>query len=166
MMILLNFIYAVTLGDFGNAYSGAIGLELTYAYIFSQQIMFIGSLGYLSWLLKNELPEGYEQSFSSIPLMVGLRYFLLQQMAVLMPYLSFQIGMHFLKEKQKIIIGNFNREFSDSWTKLGMNIGAGLMYFLTTAFMIDFSIRYMFINFDPNTISNIGFHVGASYSVQ
>ena len=166
MMFIMNFVYALTLGDFGNLYSSAIGFEFTYAYILSQQIMLTASLGYLSWILKNSLPSGYEQNFTSFPLMIGLRYLFLRQMTLLFPYVSLQLGLHFLKQTQKFSFGNFLDEFSESTTKFGFNAGVGLMYYIAAAVLIDFSIRYLFINGDPDSISNIGFHAGASYAIE
>ena len=166
MMFMVNFIYALTFGDFGKLYSSAIGLELTYAYVLSQQIMLVGSIGYLSWILKNSLSPGFSESFSSIPLMFGLRYFFLKQMTLLLPYLTLQLGLHFLKQTQEFSFLGFTDKFSESQTKFGLNFGAGVLYSIAAALFIDFSIKYMLINGDPNSISNLGFHIGASYSVQ
>jgi opacity protein-like surface antigen len=165
MMVMMNLIYALTFGDFGKIYSSAIGLELTYAYILSQQIMLVGSLGYLSWIHKNSLPAGIEESFSSFPFMIGLRYFFLKQMTVLLPYLTLQLGLHFLKQTTKYSFGSFSDEFSESQTKFGLNIGTGFLYCIAAALFIDFSIRYMLINGDPNSISNLGFHGGVSVPI-
>ncbi|MEO8398528.1 MAG: outer membrane beta-barrel protein [Ignavibacteriaceae bacterium] len=166
MMLILNFVYALTFGDFGKNYSGAIGAQFTYGYLLAQQFLLIGSIGYLKWILKEDLPSGVENTFSSIPIMVGLRYFLLTNLAVLLPYLTVQVGLHLLKQTFKYNLGNFNFEDSNSETKFGFNIGAGTLYAIAAAFFIDFSIRYMFISGDPNSISNLGFFLGGSYAIQ
>lgn len=162
MVLMLNLIYAVTLGNFSDVYKSAFGAEFTFAYIFTRQIWFLGTLGYLSWALKNDLPSGFEQSLTSIPLLFGIRYFILPQFAVLMPYLTLQLGLHFLKEKQTYDFGYVKDEFSESFTKFAMKIGAGFMYYVAAAFLIDFSIRYMYINFAPESIAALLFQLGGA----
>ncbi len=163
MMLMLNIIYAVTLGNFSDIYKSAFGAEFTFAYLFTRQIWFLGTLGYLSWALKNDLPSGFERSLTSFPLLVGIRYFLLSQFAVLMPYLTLHMGLHFLKEKQTYDFGFGKDEFSESFTKFAINFGAGFMYYLTAALFIDFSVRYMLISFAPESIAALAFHLGGAF---
>lgn len=166
MFLILNFVYALTMGDFNDAWSGAVGGSFTFAYLLaSSAIMLTATVGYLSYLNKEDLPQGYDFSFSTIPILIGLRYLFLRNMAAFMPYLSLRLGLHLLKSTQKYSFAGFSDERSDSESKFGFNIGAGFMYLLSTAILLDFTLEYMSISADPDSINHIAFFLGLAYGL-
>lgn len=165
MLLILNFVAALTLGDFGEQWSTAFGGNLTFAYVLMPALMLTASVAYLSWVYKDDLPDGYDYSFNSIPIMIGLRYLFLRNMAAFMPFLLVKAGIHLLRDRFEVNIGNFQQENTSSDSKFGINFGAGFMYLLSAVMLIDFSIEYMAIFHDPDSINNLAFFIGLAYGI-
>ena len=123
---------SVPVGDYGDAAKTGFGLIGNFVYTINRNIDITGTLGYLSWSGESISDDfyKYDQSYSDIPLLGSIRYYLNREK--FSPYGIAELGLHFLGYSVEIRsnsdFGSFNNSSSDSKTEFGFGIGGGFLY--------------------------------------
>ncbi len=122
-------------GDMGDGYGMGFGLVGTYVHKLGDQLYGTGSLGYKYFGMSD-----LDGSFSTIPLLVGVRYLFSDE--GVKPYAGAEIGLHFWSASVEIDLYTFgNYDVSSSGTDFGFTPYAGV-YIPAGNLIIDLSLRY------------------------
>ncbi len=151
---------AIPTGDFGDAAGMGFGGSTTFMYEVSPMLHITGSIGYSTWGPKEDLPAGFDYSFSSIPVLVGARYVLGK--GNFLPYISAELGMHFLSSTVK---SPFFGDQSDSEAKFGFAPGAGFFFAFNPKTMLDVSLKYNIITTEGSSTSYLGINAGVAFAL-
>lgn len=150
-------------GDFGDAAGTGFGGTGTFLYQLSPMLQLTGSIGYAKFGSKEDLPSGWEWSFSSIPVQVGLRYSFGK--GNFLPYVAAETGMNFLSSK--VTIEYFGNVFTsdDSKTKFGFTPGAGFMYNFNPQTALDVTLKYNIIFTEGSSTTYLGINAGVAFAL-
>lgn len=150
-------------GDFGDAAGTGFGGTGTFLYDLSPMFQVTGSVGYATWGSKEDLPAGWEYSFSSIPVQVGLRYAFGK--GNFLPYVAAETGIHFLSSK--VTYEYFGQTFTsdDSESKFGFAPGAGFLYNFNPKTGLDVTLKYNMIFTEGSTTTYLGINAGVAFAL-
>lgn len=154
---------AIPTGDFGDAAGMGFGGSTTFMYEVSPMLHITGSIGYTTWGPKEDLPEGFDYSFSSIPVLVGAKYVLGK--GNFLPYVSAELGMHFLSSTVKSSFFGQTFEQSDSEAKFGFAPGAGFFFAFNPKTMLDVNLKYNIISTEGSSTSYLGINAGVAFAL-
>jgi opacity protein-like surface antigen len=169
MSIGLNGTLSVPIGDFNDVAKMGYGLSGTFYYDLTDNFELTGALGYLSWggdklELTNSSSSSATGSFSTIPVMVGVKYIFNGE--TFLPYAAADIGLQvFSTPDQKVEINGvvLASQKGETNAYLGFGFGGGLLYELSDYIKLDGSLNYNIISAD-NSIGHftvkLGFIVG------
>lgn len=149
---------AMPMGDFGDAANMGFGFTAAAQYGWKPNIDLIAQAGYLTWGGK-DVPDGYEFSWSAIPIQVGAKYYFGQ--TVNRFYAGGLVGFHMFKAKSTFnhpVLGEI--EASVSETKFGLAPMVGYEMKLGEKLMLDLSGRYQFVS---DNLSYVGIRAGIIY---
>ena len=141
------------MGDMADSYGVGFGLQGTYLHLLSPQVHLSGSLAYKSFGFKD-----HDGSFSTIPLMIGLRYGF--EGSGMKPYIGAEFGLHFWSWNYPSGFGDITGSDSDFGITpmFGVLLPAGNM-------MIDLSARYDMI-FRDSSMGWLGINAGLLFSLE
>lgn len=147
---------ALPMGDFGDGYDMGFGGTATFAYHINPMIDVTGSVGYLTWSGKEA-----DYKFSSIPVLVGARYYFGQ--GKFLPYVAAELGMHFTTvDVPEVVIPGFGTygggSASDSF--FGFGAGAGFLYQLSPKLNLDVNAKFSSISSSGSASSYINVMAG------
>jgi hypothetical protein len=157
---------ALPTGNFGDAAGMGFGASGRFEYVFTPNITFTGTLGYIKWGGKDV--GIYEFSYSHIPIKVGAKYYINPQLKNF--YAGGELGLNMFSWSWKGsgIIGYDPVTFqpiygdvdeSDSESRFGIVLMGGYEMPLGETLILDLSGRFEIIS-DANFI---GFRVGVLY---
>lgn len=123
------------------------------------------SVGYYLWGAKGDLPEGFDYTLSTIPVLVGAKYLLLE--GDFHPYLGADMGVHFMNTKQTIInLGGTKLDTDNSETNFGFAPMAGVRLHMPPNLDLDLNLTYNIITTSGSSTSFIGIIAGALILLQ
>lgn len=140
---------AIPMGDFGDAFDMGFGGTGTFAYHINPMFDVTASVGYLTWSGK---VDGY--SFSSVPVLVGARYYFGQDK--FHPYVSGELGMHFTTSEVEFLGSSFSS--SDSF--FGFGAGAGFLYKMGPNLDLDVNAKFNSISSEGDASNYISIMAG------
>lgn len=144
-------------GHFGDTYDFGFMFTGNIEYRVYPTLSVTASPGYSHWRttdvvsFNDIIHETFESSFTTIPLLAGIRYYLVADESS--PFLSAEGGIHFVSWT-RAFIGDTD---SGSASDFGFSIGGGMLFFINPALQIDTHIRYNYINTtgDPFTFMSM-----------
>ena len=147
---------ALPMGDFGDGYKMGFGGTGTFAYHVNPMLDVTASAGYLTWSGKDA-----DFTFSSIPVLVGARYYFGQ--GKFHPYVAGELGMHFVSfEIPSYTIPGFGTfgggSVSESY--FGFGAGAGFLYQLSPKLDLDVNAKFSSISSEGSSSSYINIMAG------
>ena len=163
MAVEPNITLALPLGDFGDANNIGFGGTVTFMYRVIPQLDLTGSLGYLTWGYKN-----FDGSFSSIPFLVGARYYFSQ--GSITPYAGAELGLHFSSASIEIPSYTvFGQTYGGgtqtvSSTDFGIGFGGGALFQAGSNLLLDATLQYNLIASDGSA-SYLSVEVGARFGI-
>ncbi|MCP5064171.1 MAG: porin family protein [Ignavibacteriae bacterium] len=170
MSVGVNAEVSVPLGDFSDIASMGFGLNGAFIYGISDVFETTGSLGFISWsrdipTITETLEASADGSFTSIPLLVGARYYFPQRS--LMPYAAFEIGLHiFSTSDYTISIANVETTLEGATdVNFGFAFGGGAVYEVSKGFKVDGSLKYNIINGDPSSLAHLTLRAGVLFGI-
>ncbi|MCX8104378.1 MAG: porin family protein [Ignavibacterium album] len=150
-------------GDFGDAAATGFGGTGTFTYNVTPMLQVTGSIGYATWGPKEDLPSGWEWSFSSIPVQVGLRYAFGK--GNFLPYVAAETGMHFLSSKVTFEMFGQTYTSDDSESKFGFAPGAGFLYNFNPKTALDVTLKYNMIFTEGSSTTYLGINAGVAFAL-
>ncbi len=163
MAVEPNVTLALPLGDFGDANNIGFGGTVTFMYRVAPQIDLTGSLGYLTWGYKD-----FDGSFSSIPFLVGARYYFSQ--GSITPYAGAELGLHFSSASIEIpTFEVFGQTYGGgtetaSSTDFGIGFGGGALFQAGSNLLLDATLQYNLIASDGSA-SYLSVELGARFGI-
>ncbi len=152
---------ALPMGDFGDGFDMGFGGIANFAYHINPNRDVTASAGYLTWGAK----EG-DVTFSSIPVLVGARYFFGKDK--FNPYLAGELGIHFSTvDVPEVVIPGFGTigGGSDSGSDFGFGVGAGFLYQLSPKLDLDVNAKFNSIATSGSSSSYISIMAGVLFAL-
>lgn len=128
MLLGVDLAFQLPVGNFSDETGIGLGALVRYEYKLIPKLNLTGRIGYIYSLKKDQ--GGLKFSVDNIPIWVGAKYFLLADLV----YVGAEVGLNMLKFKAEVSYFGTTASGSDSETKLGINVGAGVL-------LSDFDIR-------------------------
>lgn len=152
---------ALPTGDFGDGYDMGFGGRGVFMYYLNPNMAITGTAGYFTWSGK----EGWDATFSTIPVMGGIRYVLGK--GDFKPYLSGQLGMYFSSFEVEVDLGFFGgkQTVSDSGSDFGVALGGGFMMPLGKTMNFDVSAEYNIIFTEGSSTSYLTVLAGLAFAL-
>jgi outer membrane protein W len=144
-------------GDFSNQASSGFGANATFEYWQNTPIAFTGSVGYNRFSAAKDLPFGVDYSFTDVPILLGIRYYLSR--GDFHPYLGAELGLHILTssvtrtEARTITVSETNSRF-------GIDPLIGFRYHLSQSTDLDFNLKYNIILTEGGSTNFLGVNGG------
>ncbi len=148
----------VPTGDFANSASAGYGLNGTFEYWQNTPLAFTGSIGYNHFGASGDLPHNWDYSFSDVPVLLGIRYYLAR--GDFHPYLGAELGLHFLTYSRTMVEGNTTTTVDQSSSKFGLDPLFGFRYHLSQTTDLDFNLKYNIITTDGGNTDFLGINGG------
>ncbi len=149
----------VPLGDFSNTASVGIGGNATVEYLNSQKKgvdwSVTGTTGYTYFTANKNLPEGEVYSYSDIPLLAGLRYYLGKE--DFRAYIGAELGFHLMTIK--------HNDESVGKSYFGFAPLVGFKSYLARNLDIDIIVRLNSISSEGSSLSYTGFNFGVQFAL-
>ncbi|MDQ7798628.1 MAG: outer membrane beta-barrel protein [Candidatus Edwardsbacteria bacterium] len=152
------------LGDMGEYYSMGFGICPTFDYVMNEKLSLTGTIGYVSWGSKEEV-DGWEYSFSDIPLKAGAKYYFGGGTGI-KPYGIGELGFHMLTASVKGEILGYSFDESASETKLGLGFGAGFEYPMNEKMALNVLGEYETIMTEGDAFNNFVIKAGIKYDLK
>jgi outer membrane protein W len=150
-------------GDFADGAGLGFGANATFEYLQSSPLSFTALIGYNSFGAEDELPEGRDLSFTSIPILVGARYYLAR--GNYHPYLGVELGVHFLSTKFSRTEGNTTVTVESSSSEFGLTPMAGFRYHVSPTVDLDINLKYNIITTEGSSTSFMGINGGVQFAL-
>lgn len=159
MGVLLQAGVAVPMGDFDESAGLGAGGEATFEYLVNENLGLTGTLGYYEWGAKDDLPQGFDYSFSNIPLLIGGKYFI--PLGGFVPYAGAQLGLNFVSVEQTVSEENIDLNLDDSSTEFGFSPLAGFRFLMPPNLAFDMTFKYNIISTEGSSANSLGIFLGA-----
>lgn len=145
MAVGAGLVVSLPMGDFGDAANTGFGGTATFELGFTPQIVGVGHIGYIVYGTESD-----EVDFSTVPLLVGVKYFFVPKMGL---YGIGQIGLNFFSVTVEIpeVFGFGGGSISETSTEFTFVLGAGYEVPVSPNFSLDFSGTFNMIS-DFNSI--------------
>lgn len=150
-------------GDFGDAAGTGFGGTGTFLYDLTPMLQITGSIGYATWGSKEDLPSGWEWSFSAIPVQVGLRYALGK--GNFLPYVAAETGINFISSKVTVEYFGGTVTADESESKFGFAPGAGFLYKFNPKTALDVTLKYNMIFTEGSSTTYLGINAGVAFAL-
>jgi outer membrane protein W len=150
-------------GEFGNTAATGFGGAATFEYWQNTPLSFTASAGYFAWEQQGNVPAGHTYSFSTIPIMLGMRYYLGR--GDFHPYLGSELGLHLLNAKQTITSGNTTTTTTTSESNFGISPMAGFRYHVGNRVDLDINMKYNIVSSELNNRNFLGFNFGVQFGL-
>jgi outer membrane protein W len=158
---------AVPMGGLGDNHSVGFGFNGIFIYDLQPQIQLTGSIGYTSFGAKGDLPSGYDYSFSTVPFLVGARYYFIKSPSTINPYVGAEIGLFF--SSASVTVPSFSYgglfsygggETSVSSTDFGFVPAVGLQLPLSPKLNLDANLKVNLVS----DATYLGINAGVVYA--
>lgn len=151
-------------GDFGLIATTGYGFTATLEFVQNSPLSFTGSIAYNRWGAKGDLPEGYDFSFTAVPVLVGFRYYLSQ--GDFHPYLGAELGIVFTSSDQTRLDEGFRKvTYTTSENNFGFAPLGGFRYHLSSSVDLDMNIKYNIITTTGSSTDYLGINAGIQFSL-
>ncbi len=152
-------------GHFGDIHDSGIGLGGDIEYRVNPTWGVTASAGFSRWSLSEVLvdefgldhEETYETSLTTVPLLAGVRYYLLT--GGISPYAAAEFGIHIVSWDESFL----DETISGSGSDIGFGVGGGTLIYLNPNFQIDASVKYNTINTEGESIDYISTFIGVRF---
>ncbi len=164
MAVEPNVTLALPLGTFADANSTGFGGTATFMYRVIPQMDLTGTIGYLRWGYKGE----FSGSFSSIPFLVGARYYFSK--GNITPYAGAELGLHFGSASIELPTYTlFGQTYgggtaSSSSTDFGIGFGGGALFQAGSNLLLDATLQYNLIARESSA-SYLSVELGAKFGI-
>ncbi len=169
MSIGVNAEVSIPLGDFSNIASMGFGLNGKFIYGLSDVFETTGSIGFISWTrdvptITEVIEASVDGSFTSIPIMAGLRYYFPQRN--LMPYATAELGLQiFTTSDYTITISKIDTKYTGATdVNFGFAFGGGAVYEVSKGFKIDGNLKYNVISAE-SSLAHLTLQVGVLFGI-
>jgi len=151
-------------GDFGDAVSTGFSAHVMFGYMIARSLLLNLSVGYVTFSEK-ESYEGWDQSYSWIPVLLGLNY-VFNPGKKFMPFIGFGVGLYLLRAS---FSGSFYGEtFDETVTneEFGIAPRLGAYYLVSAAILLSLTAEYNMIFTSESTTSALGILFGAMFALR
>lgn len=145
-------------GDFSNSAATGFGLNGTFEYWQNTPLAFTGSFGYNHFRASGDLPGDWNYSFSDLPIMLGIRYYLSR--GDIHPYLGTELGLRILTSSLTRTEGNTTTTIDETSSRFGLDPMVGFRYHLSQGTDLDFNLKYNLIATDGGNTDFLGINAG------
>ena len=155
-------IYIRSLGNFGKVWANATGGYVGYGIFFPNHNMLDFQVGYIKYKLSDDI-ENEVADFSVIPLLVGGRYFFIDDR--FMPYISFMNGINIINQTVGFSVDEEENihfeEITDNAriVRYAFQVGMGIMINIVGNLNVDLAVKYN-AHFYQHEAMNTGFEYG------
>ncbi len=147
----------VPIGDFANTAEIGLGGGATVEYIQTQKKgvdwSITGTAGYNYFSANKDLPEGEDYSYSDIPVLAGLRYYLGK--SDFRAYIGAELGFHLMTVKHN------DTEVGKSY--FGFAPVVGFKFYFARNMDLDINVKLNSISSEGSSISFTGFNFGVQF---
>jgi len=155
-------IYIRSLGNFGKVWANGVGGYVGYGMFFARHDMLNFQVGYIKYKLSDDI-ENEVADFSVIPLLVGGRYFFIDDR--FMPYISFMNGINIINQTVGFSVDEEENihfeEITDNAriVRYAFQVGMGIMINIVGNLNVDLAVKYN-AHFYQHEAMNTGFEYG------
>ncbi|NNG27063.1 MAG: hypothetical protein HKM87_06025 [Ignavibacteriaceae bacterium] len=151
------------MGDFGDSWSTGFSAHAMVGYMIARSLLLNVSAGYVTFSEKESV-EGVDQSYSWIPIFLGLNY-VFNPGKKFMPYLGVALGMYFISYSITQTIFGQTYDFSGNDSEFGITPRLGAYFLVSAAILLSISAEYNMIFTSGSTTSAIGVLFGAMFAL-
>lgn len=149
------------LGNLSDAYSAGFSINGLFIYNLQNQLDLTGNLGYMRLGSK---VSGLDASFSTVPLLAGIRYSFAGSSAFT-PYVGAELGLFFSSTTVSYDFGFFGTQTATaSSTDFGFIPQAGFTYPLSPALTLDANLKFNIIT-GGGSETILGINAGVTYGL-
>jgi opacity protein-like surface antigen len=156
------------LGDLGDSWSTGFSAHAMVGYMIARSILLNIAIGYTSFSEK-ESQEGYDNSFSWIPLLVGLNY-VFNPGKKFMPFIGLALGLYFVSSSYSFTYTIFDETQTingdASSTEFGIAPRLGAYYLVSAALLLSLTAEYNLIFSEGSSTSALGILFGAMFALR
>jgi|GEM_PF-1077322 len=153
-------------GHYGDIYDTGFGFAGSFEFRLNPGLGLTASVGNFRWSLTEIVPdqfglgfeEEYKSSLSTIPVLGGIRYYVLPD--GFSPYAFAEVGIHFVKWEETFL----DETLTGSGSDYGFGLGAGTLMYLNPNFQVDAQIKYNSINTENESITFVSTLIGVRYA--
>jgi len=152
------------MGDFGDAVSTGFSGHVMVGYMIARGLLLNLSGGYVTFSEKESI-EGVDQSYSWIPVLLGLNY-VFNPGKKFMPFIGFGVGLYLLRAS---ISGSFYGEtFDETVTneEFGIAPRLGAYFLVSAAILLSISAEYNMIFTEGSSTNALGILFGAMFALR
>ncbi len=150
-------------GDFGDAVSTGFSAHAMFGYMIARSLLLNLSVGYVTFSEKESI-EGFDQSFSWIPVLLGLNY-IFNPGRKFMPFIGFGVGLYLLRSSFSGSI--FGQTFDETVTNTEFGIAPrlGAYFLISAAILLTLTAEYNMIFTEGESTTALGIMFGAMFAL-
>jgi opacity protein-like surface antigen len=156
------------LGDLGDSWSTGFSAHAMVGYMIARSILLNIAIGYTSFSEK-ESQEGFDNSFSWIPLLVGLNY-VFNPGKKFMPFIGLALGLYFVSSSYSFTYTLFDQPETVSGdansTEFGIAPRLGAYYLVSAALLLSLTAEYNLIFSEGSSTTALGILFGVMFALQ
>ena len=153
-LIGLAFDVAFPLGDLGDFYSTGFSAHAMVAYMIARSILLNLSVGYVSFSEKESI-ENFDQSFSWIPILLGLNY-VFNPGQNFRPFIGLAFGLYLLRSSFSGSIFGVSFDESVTNTEFGIAPRIGAYFLVSAAILLSLTAEYNLIFTEESSTTAFG----------
>ena len=146
------------LGDFGDFASTGFSAHAMFGYMIARSLLLNLSVGYVTFSEK-ESYEGWDQSYSWIPVLLGLNY-VFNPGKKFMPFIGFGVGLYLLRAS----VSYSGQTSSATNEEFGIAPRLGAYFLVSAAILLTLTAEYNMIFTSGSTTSAFGVLFGAMFA--
>jgi hypothetical protein len=152
------------LGDFGEGWSTGFSGHVMVGYMIARSILLNLSGGYITFTEKESI-EGYDVSFSWIPIMIGLNY-VFNPGKKFMPFIGLGVGLYLLRSSFSGTL--FGQPFDETATdtEFGIVPRLGAFYLASASLLIALTAEYNLIFTEGSSTTALGVLLGFMFALK
>jgi hypothetical protein len=151
------------LGDFGEGWSTGFSAHAMLGYMIARSLLLNISVGYVTFTEKESI-EGYDASFSWIPVLLGLNY-IFNPGKKFMPFIGLGVGLYLLSSSVSGSIFGQTFDVSATNTEFGIAPRLGAYFLVSAAMLLTLNAEYNMIFTSGSTTSAFGILFGAMFAL-
>jgi len=149
-------------GDFGEGWSTGFSGHVMVGYMIARGLLLNLSSGYVTFSPKESV-EGYDASFSWIPVLLGLNY-IFNPGKKFMPFIGFGVGLYLISSTVSGSLFGQTFDVSATTTEFGIAPRLGAYFLLSAAMLLSISAEYNMIFSEGSSINALGIMFGAMFA--
>jgi len=155
-------------GSFGDAVSTGFSAHAMFGYMIARSLLLNLSVGYVTFGEKESI-EGFDQSWSWIPVLLGLNY-VFNPGRKFMPFIGLAVGLYLLRWSQTstyTILGQTQTISEDgSDTEFGIAPRLGAYYLISAAILLTLTAEYNMIFTSGSSTTALGILFGLMFALR